>query len=86
MLATVTSKGQITLPKKVRDKLSIDTGTKLSFKFVSNNAVEIRPLSSNPLDLAKVLPQRKHPRLSLRQIDTILAQSVAAHVLGRKRR
>lgn len=31
MPATVTSKGQVTIPKPIRDRLGIKTGTKVSF-------------------------------------------------------
>ena len=38
MLATVTVKGQVTVPKAIRDQLKIEPGTQLDFK----------PLSSAP--------------------------------------
>ncbi len=38
-VATVTSKGQITLPKSIRQALGADTGSKLSFELRGNEVV-----------------------------------------------
>jgi len=40
-VATVTSKGQITLPKSIRQALGADTGSKLSFELRGNNEVVV---------------------------------------------
>ena len=42
-------KGQIILPKKIRDKLGIKPGTALSVKLVADHA-EIRPLPNDPIE------------------------------------
>lgn len=42
MQAKVTSKGQITLPKRVRDSLSIRTGDRLEFALGYPNEIRIR--------------------------------------------
>lgn len=48
-LATVTAKGQVTIPKSVRDALGIRQGSQLSWD-LENGSVRIRPVA--PLDLA----------------------------------
>ena len=40
MLATLTSKGQVTLPKELRDRLGLDAGTLLDFEIQAERAVE----------------------------------------------
>jgi len=40
--ATVTTKGQVTLPKPLREALSIRAGDKLEFTSDSNNQISIR--------------------------------------------
>lgn len=40
---TVSTKGQITLPKKVRDKLGLTAGSKLQIGKVNNQGVTLRP-------------------------------------------
>ena len=44
-LATITSKGQITIPKAIREKLMIETGDKLEFVCTSDREARIRPVS-----------------------------------------
>ncbi len=41
MQATVTSKGQITLPKGLRDKLSLSTGDRVEFIFEDDQTVKL---------------------------------------------
>ena len=38
-VATVSSKGQVTLPKTVRDALGLETGTKISFEIQADTVV-----------------------------------------------
>jgi len=41
--ATITSKGQVTLPKSIRNALGVSSGTKLSFE-LQGDRVMVRPL------------------------------------------
>jgi antitoxin PrlF len=52
--ATVTSKGQITLPKAVRDALGVHEGDQVLFRVLSDRAVVAR--SPSLLDLAGAVP------------------------------
>jgi AbrB family looped-hinge helix DNA binding protein len=42
-MATVTSKGQVTIPKRVRDEFGIAPGTELEFR-VENDSLRVRKL------------------------------------------
>lgn len=42
--ATITSKGQVTIPKKIRDYLKLDTGSKVDFVIDENKEVKVIPL------------------------------------------
>lgn len=44
MGATVTSKGQVTIPKAVRDFLGIGPGSKVEFRRVGDGSVVVVPL------------------------------------------
>lgn len=48
--ATVTSKGQITIPKEVRDELGIETGTKVMFVRTSLGYV-VKPMGGSVMRL-----------------------------------
>jgi AbrB family looped-hinge helix DNA binding protein len=42
MLATLTSKGQLTLPKQIRDRLNLDAGAILDFQIQADNTITAR--------------------------------------------
>ena len=51
------AKGQVTIPKAIRDKLGIKTGTSLHVELVEDH-LEIRPLPDDPIEfLDEVLPR-----------------------------
>ena len=49
MAATVTSKGQITIPKRVRDQLGLKAGSKVEFVLVKGHAV-LEPVGARGAD------------------------------------
>jgi len=40
---TITSKGQVTIPKKIRDKMNLQPGDLLSFEIENGNKITVRP-------------------------------------------
>jgi len=63
--ATVTSKGQITIPKAVRDELGITEGDRVAFRVLEDGSVVVEPETVEILDLKGVLkPKRKGITLS----------------------
>jgi AbrB family looped-hinge helix DNA binding protein len=66
LIVKIHPKGQIVLPKKIRDKLGIKPGTVLSVKLVDDHA-EIRPLPNDPIEfLTGIL--KDHPRSMAREL------------------
>ena len=45
MVSTVTDKGQVTVPKSIRDRLGIHPGTKLEFELESDDTLRVRVLT-----------------------------------------
>jgi AbrB family looped-hinge helix DNA binding protein len=41
--ATVTSKGQVTIPKRIRERLGLDAGTELEFTVNEDGSLTVRP-------------------------------------------
>ena len=78
MHATVTSKGQITLPKPIRDQLGLTEGTRLDFDIV-DGAIRARPVSRTALDLLGVLRQPGRKPVSLEEMQ----QAIEAEAVGR---
>jgi len=46
MATTLTSKGQVTIPKKIREFLGVGAGSSLDFEMTTTGEVVIRPASS----------------------------------------
>ena len=53
--ATITSKGQITIPKPVRTHLDLKTGDRLVFRIRDDGVVEISPLTGDLFSLCESL-------------------------------
>ncbi len=49
---TLTSKGQTTIPKEIRDHLGMKTGDRISFTLMSDGTVSMRVKNKSILDLA----------------------------------
>ncbi len=53
--ATITSKGQVTIPKEIREKLHLNPGDKLNFELDKGGTIEIRTTQKPILDRAGAL-------------------------------
>jgi antitoxin PrlF len=57
MIARITSKGQLTIPKPVRDRLRLRTGDRIEFQFDEQDAVKMIAVSSTIKHLKGFLPK-----------------------------
>ena len=55
--ATVTSKGQVTLPKELRKRLGIQRGSRIRFTIAASGAVRVEPVLYDLEDLWKMADQ-----------------------------
>ena len=60
--ATLTSKGQITLPKAVRKALNVQPGDRLSFRQLPDGTMVVEPETLDASDLAGSLTARTEVR------------------------
>ena len=57
---TLTSKGQVTIPKAVRDELGLRVGDRVAFRVLEDGTVVVEPETIDLLDLEGILrPKRK---------------------------
>ncbi len=68
-VATMTNKGQITIPKEIRDMLGLHSGDKLDFSCEKGGRLIVRPLKKNVDDLYGKLFQPEREPLSTEAIN-----------------
>lgn len=73
MQATITSKGQITLPKALRDHLNLAAGDRVEFILEDNNVVRMVPRTTSITRLKGMLPKPKRP-VSMEEMDAAIAK------------
>ena len=82
--ARMTSKGQITLPKDIRDRLGLKQGDRVRFIVEDDGRVRLLPAKRDVSELFGILP-RPRRALSIEEMDDIVQTAVALHVLGHDR-
>jgi AbrB family looped-hinge helix DNA binding protein len=73
MQATLTSKGQITLPKQIRTQLRLHAGDKLDFFLREDGHVEMVPVKSSIKELKSMIPPPVKG-VSLEDMDRAVAE------------
>jgi len=73
----LTSKGQTTIPKKVRDALKLKTGDRLEFIIESDNRVLLRPATSDLIALDGLLDRSSTPPVSVEAMDEAIEEAVS---------
>ncbi len=82
MLATVTDKGQVTVPKEIRDRIGIAPGSRLDFEVQDDGTLRVRVLARGADNLFGLVHR---PGIKPRSIEAI-DKSIAAAVSARNRR
>lgn len=77
MIATVTAKGQVTLPAEARRRLGIRPGSKLAFVVIDEERLEIIPMADSIDTLKGMLPKPETP-LSLEDIQEAIVKGAAS--------
>lgn len=66
---TLTSKGQITVPREIRDRLGLKSGDKMAFTMLSDGTVIMRPKTRRLLELAGSLARAGQLRIAVEDMD-----------------
>ncbi|HEX7835110.1 MAG TPA: AbrB/MazE/SpoVT family DNA-binding domain-containing protein [Pseudolysinimonas sp.] len=75
-IATVTSKGQVTIPQDVRERLHIVSGTRVEFAERADGVVEFIPLTGSVMDLAGIITW-SGPPVSIEEMDDAIGEYLA---------
>jgi len=68
-LATLTTKGQVTIPKKIRESLKLHTGDKIEIIVTEKREAIIRPISKKVDDIFCKLHKPGRKTVTLEAID-----------------
>jgi antitoxin PrlF len=74
--ATLTTKGQVTIPKPVRDHLKLDTGVRVSFIIQDDGVVVVKPVTRDVRDLAGLLSRPGQRPVSVKAMDSAITRHV----------
>ena len=66
---TLTSKGQVTVPREIRDRLGLASGDKLAFTLLSDGTIVMRAKTRRLIDLAGTLTRPGQPQISIEQMN-----------------
>jgi AbrB family looped-hinge helix DNA binding protein len=77
MIATVTSKGQLTLPIEARKRFGIKVGSKLEFIITADDRMEVIPMTDSVKNLKGMVPKPAKP-LTLEEMDRAIAEGSAS--------
>ena len=70
--STMTSKGQITVPKPIRDALQLDTGDRVQFRLRDDGVVELTPETGDLLALFGILKPRNEKHASIEDMKRVV--------------
>lgn len=74
--ALITSKGQITLPKEVRDRLSLKPGDAIEF-IEEGGKTWVRPRNLRAVDLAGILHRPGMKTLTIEEMDEVIGAALS---------
>jgi antitoxin PrlF len=82
-IATVTSKGQVTIPKEIRDRLKLKQGARIRFTENTDGTVTLRAQTRSILDLAGTLKPKDGRHLTVDELHDAVRRSAARSEPGR---
>jgi antitoxin PrlF len=69
-IATITSKGQVTLPKEMRRKLHLEAGEKIDFRVDEETGVAtVVPINKRVEDVFGLMSRKKGKRVSVEEMN-----------------
>jgi antitoxin PrlF len=72
--STLTSKGQITIPKEIRDQVQLRIGQRVQFDVDSKGRVVLTPRVHDILSLKGMIRTRRRRAVTVRQMNDAIAE------------
>lgn len=74
---TMTTKGQVTVPREIRDRLGLKSGDKMAFTMLSDGTVVMRPKTRRLAELAGSLTRPGQPKVAVEDMNPFKAAAAA---------
>jgi AbrB family looped-hinge helix DNA binding protein len=74
--ATITTKGQVTIPKAIRDTLMLSAGDKIEFVVIDKREALIRPVSKKVDEVFGMLQKQDRKSFSVNEMNKKLRQKL----------
>ena len=78
MLATLDSKGQITLPMEIRERLGLAAGSILEFQLMADGTITARRIEPDARRIRGLLKSTHAEPLSVEQMDEAISEHLRA--------
>ncbi len=75
--AVITPNGQVTIPKKIRDYLKLDTGSKVDFVIDENGIVKLIPLNVPLQKLSGILHRQGMSPATLEEMEEAIREGAS---------
>ena len=72
--STLTSKGQMVIPKTIRDRLKLEPGDRLDFIIQEDGDILIRPISEDVYNLKGLLHRPGRPAVSVEKMNQVIRE------------
>jgi len=76
-IATITSKGQVTIPVRVRQALGLDSGDRIEFVEIAKNQFAILPATGSVRELKGLLRDRTKKPVSIEEMHRAIAKGAS---------
>ncbi len=80
-IATMTSKGQTTIPRAIREYLNLKPGDRIAFT-IEDGHVVLRARNRSILELAGILKRPGQKSSTVEEMNEAIAEAISRHVLG----
>lgn len=80
MKSTVTSKGQVTIPKSIRNQAHIHSGTIIDFQIEDDGTILIRPLTNELSKLKGIVKTKRRRPVSLKAMKSAIQKAAAENM------
>ena len=80
-ISKLTSKGQTTIPKEIRDKLNLKPGDRIRFTVDSEDRVIVEPINKDLASLAGIFYDPNRKTVSIEEMNEAIGQAAVERYL-----